>query len=709
MESQPGSKKEFISYLDNISLFLLGILFIGFPIFITSITTDPFGLPKQAFLGVVVLVVLILQGVKMVLEKTIRIRRTPFDLAIIGFTAITFISSLLAVNRTDAVIAFIPLFFGILLYFVVINTARDRNSVLFLQTALIGGAVIASILAVLSLLGIYVLPFDFAKSALFSPIGSLLDQALYLALVLPIAGYPLLKPNRNHEDLKDIKGGKITLGVATGAIAVGLGITIFNLIAKQNPILLPFETGFQTAFAAISQDAGRIAQGFFFGSGFGTYGADFTRFKQPGFNLNPTLWSITFFRSSSFVLELLATSGLLGLLSFVYLAYKVIKERPVFIPLILAIVGLFLLPFSFVNQVLFFILLASYSAAQGIKRSSKYYDVELQLVAFKKGLIAFEEAPARGAGERSGILSILTLIVILAMAGYIGYSGVRYITANVYFQRSLVAAAQNNGTLTYQNQVKALSAFGQVDAYQRIFSQTNLALANSLAAQLPKDSTPSAETTQTIYTLIQQSINAGREASTIAPQTSLNWQNLSNIYRSLIGFGQNADQFAVLTAQQAVALDPNNPQGYITLGGIFYQLGAWDQAIQQFQTAITLKPDLSNGYYNLGHALEQKGDLKGALQQYQNVKSLVGNDKANLDKINQEIDTLQKRISGQASAGGQTTPSDQLEVSTPSAQLPPQNPPVKIPAPEAKAKVTPVPTKAAEKPAPTQTEEAPQP
>jgi len=575
------SKSEVIKYLDSASLFILGILFIGFPILVTSLTTDPFGLPKQILLAVVVLVLLVFQGLKMVLEKTIRIRRTPFDLTVIVFTVIVFISTLLAVNRIDAIIAFIPLLLVVLLYFVIVNTVKDHNSLLFLHTSLIGGAVLISILAALSLFKIYVLPFDFAKTEIFSPIGSLLDQAIYLALVLPIAAYPLLRRSQNQSDLKDIKGSKITLGVATAGIAIGLAITIYNLIAKQNPMILPYEAGFQTAFAAISQDAGRIAQGFFFGSGFGTYGVDFTRFKQPTFNLNQALWSISFFRSSSFVLELLATTGILGLASFVFLVYKIVKEKPLFIPLILGVIGLFLLPFSFINQALFFILLATYAASQGLRHTKKYFDIELQLVALKKGLIAFE-APAQESRERSGILSIIVFVVILVLVGFIGYSSGRYVLANTYFQKSLVAASQNNGTLTYQNQVKAISTFGEIDAYQRIFSQTNLALANSLASQLPKGSTPSAQTTQTIYTLIQQAINAGRTASTIAPQTSLNWQNLSSIYRSLIGFGQNADQFAVLTAQQAIALDPNNPQGYITL------------SIRRLGSCYTTIPNCSN-------------------------------------------------------------------------------------------------------------------
>jgi tetratricopeptide (TPR) repeat protein len=159
----------------------------------------------------------------------------------------------------------------------------------------------------------------------------------------------------------------------------------------------------------------------------------------------------------------------------------------------------------------------------------------------------------------------------------------------------------------------------------------------------------------------------------------LNWQNLSSIYRTLIGFGQNADSFAILANQQAIALDPNNPQEYINLGGVYYQLGQWDNAIRQFQIAIALKPDYANAYYNLGHALQEKGDLNNALVQYQTVKRLVVNDPTNLDRISKEIDSLEK--TGQPSSPSVSETGEPLTVSTPSAQLPPQNPPVKIPAP----------------------------
>src|SRR6202042_874922 len=111
------------------------------------------------------------------------------------------------------------------------------------------------------------------------------------------------------------------------------------------------------------------------------------------------------------------------------------------------------------------------------------------------------------------------------------YFTTRFMLSDFTFQQSLVAESQNNGLATYQLQNSAISMFPYRDIYYRSFSQTNLALANALAVNQPKNSSPSAQTQKDILTLIQQSINAGRAAITVAPDTSFNWNNLSSIYR----------------------------------------------------------------------------------------------------------------------------------------------------------------------------------
>lgn len=673
----------------------------AFPIIFTTITTNPIVLPKQVLLGGVVILLLVLQCTKMLVEKSVKLRRTSFDIPIVLLLVFSLLSSIFAVNRADSLSIFVPYLFSILGFFLIVNIAKDKNSLLFLMFSITIGAVLISLLSVFSFFKIYILPFPATHAQMFTPLGSVLEQEIYLVLVFSISFYYLLRFFRSRSRAKeqDISSeiNKMTssemtklasFGIASFIILLAIIVTTYSLFKLEKPALLPIETGFQTALSEISLDSGRIAQGFLLGSGFGTYAVDFARWKQAAFNQNADLWNLTFFRSSNFVLELLATTGVLGLSAFMFLLIRALKEirfspqNKILLAAIVLFIISFLLPLGFATQTLFFIVLGLFAANQGLisKAQSRFFDIELQLVAFKRGLIAMEAPHTKN--DKSLILSFFISALILLMAAWVGYFGIRYTISDLTFQKSLVAANQNNGSLTYQKQTEAISTFKYRDGFYRVFSQTNLALANTLAAQQPKGASPSAAVAQNISTLIQQSINAARAATTIAPQTYLNWQNLSSIYRGLIGFGQNAESFAIATAQQSINLDPNNPQQYISLGGIYYQLGQWDNAQNQFQIAIALKPDFANSHYNLGHVLEQKGDLPQALVQYGIVRTLVNNDKKSLEQIEKEIAALQNRIN----TGSQTPQVSQLQtealnIETPNAKLPVQNPPVKIPAP----------------------------
>ena len=693
-------KSELNSYIQNISLLLLGVLFMAFPVIFTTITTNPMVLPKQALLGGVVTGLLVLQVVKMFAEKSVKLRRTSFDIPIFLLALFAFLSSLLAVNRADALIAFVPYFFAILGFFLIVNIAKDKNSLLFLMSSLIIGAVLLSIFAVLSFFKIYILPFPGTHAQTFTPLGSLLEQEIYLVLVFTISFYYVyrfLKSKAKKEALTPSEytakspmssqelTKAISFGTASFVVLMGIIVTTYALFKLDKPLLLPIEAGFQTAFSEISLDSGRIAQGFLLGSGFGTYATDFSRWKQASFNQYPDLWNLAFFRSTNFTLELLATTGVLGLCAFIFLLIRALREvrvspqNKMLVSIIVLLLISIILPLNFTSQTLFFIILGLFAANQSLigKAQNRFFDIELQIVTFRKGFIAMEAPHARN--EKSLILPSVTGVIILVLVGIIGYFSISYVVSDLTFQKSLVSAAQNNGSLTYQLQAQAISTFQHRDGFYRVFSQTNLALANTLASQQPAGSTPNQATQQNITTLIQQSINAARAAATVAPQTYLNWQNLSSVYRGLIGFGQNAESFAIATAQQSINLDPNNPQEYIALGGIYYQMGQWDNAQSQFQIAISLKPDFPNSHYNLGHALEQKGDLQNALAQYQIVRSLVGNDKTSLGQIDKEIAALQDKVKTEANP---TTNTNQtLNINKPETQLPAQNPPVKIPAP----------------------------
>jgi len=718
-----NTKKEALSYIDNLLIVILGLLFLLFPLIYTSQMTDAFALPKQALIMVGVSLSLILLAARMVILGKVQIKSTPFDLPIFIFTLVVFASSIFAVNRYDALINFVPFLFAILLYFVMVNSLKREMAVIVGVSALVLGASISAIISILSYFQLYILPSADVQFQTFSTLGAMLDQALYYALVLPLAGYiawPILakKAGRhtptktNHENLSVEGKNQEIFGFAFGIgfliLVVGLAVSLFMLVTIARPVILPLETGFQTAFASISQDTGRVLKSFLLGSGYGTYITDFTRFKSPAYNLNPDLWSFTFFRSSSYVLELLTTTGVLGLLSFLFIAYRFLKERMLFIPLILAFIASVVLPFSFTIQLLFFIILGLFASLRSLSNPHEYPDLEFYFVALKKGiLVAVPEGHAQPSSTThrgyARLLPFLMAGVLVIFVGMIGYMAGRYMLSDLALQRSLVAFSQNEAQRAYDEQINAINLFPYRDTNHRVFSQLNLTLANALASAQAQGEEIDPAVQNDILTLIQQSINAGRNAVTVSPQTALNWNNLSSIYRSLINFGENADQFAIVTNQEAIRLDPANPQQYINLGGIYYQLGQWEQAQNQFQVAINLKPDYANAYYNLGHALEQQGEFEAALNAYLIVRNLVANDEASLSQINAEIEALQARAQTAPSdeqAEG-VTPSDNqepLNVNEPETQLPEQNPQVEIPGP------SPSPTSGAT-PTPTEEEE----
>lgn len=688
-------KKDILVFIDRAQIFVLGLLLLVFPLTFSTLTTDAFAIPKQIALAGGVFISLLLIGAHFVVDGKVVIRRTPFDLPVLLFAVVALVSAVLSVNRADSIQAFVPLLLSVLLFFSITNSLKSNRNIYFVLGAFGLGAVILSLVTVLSYLKIYILPFAFARTQTFSPFGSLFDQAIYLAIVFSVClylSYPLIKgmQSRKLENKKQLLFGAFAL-----VIFLGLSVTSVGVFKLQPAILLPYETGLQTALSSVSSDQGRVLKSLAVGSGFGTYFTDFTRFKQAAFNLSPDIWNISFFRSSSFVLELLATTGVLGFLSYLFLTFRAIKIKPFFVPVIVALALSFILPFSLTSIVALFVSFGILSAIYGVRalERSKFFDIELHLVAFKKGIFQLAEPNTRETSPQAskalswGVAAFLVLIIIIT-----GVYLSLFTLSDITFQKSFGALNQNNAGAAYDQQAKAISYFPTRDGYHRIFSQLNLTLANNLAQSVPQGTSPSAQTQQTIYTLIQQSINSARQATTLSPLTVTNWQNLSGVYRSLIGFGQNADTFAVLAAQQAVVLDPNNPQEYITLGGIFYQQSLWDNAATQFQIAINLKPDFANAYYNLGHTLEQKGDLSQALLQYRKVLQLVANDKANLDKINSEIKALEEKIaSGATTETPPTEDGSNLQINQPQATLPPQPSPVKIPPPPS-VEPTPTPT-----------------
>src|SRR5882762_4610896 len=269
----------------NVLYLLWTGLFLLLPLFFLTLTTETFVFPKQLLIGLITIVSLLLFGVKTLFEKKVRFIQTFLDLPILLFLVSLILSTIFSVDRIGSITFLVPILFLGLAYFIITNTVKSEEAAFLFVSALLVSAGITSLLAIFSFLKTYLLPFAFTHVPFFTPFGSLLDQGIYFAGLLPISlyfSYPLIKGKTN--------GRVISFSLVSLILISGLSITVYQLLTTQKPVILPFTSGFQIAFAAISQDSARIAQGFFLGSGVGTFFTSFARFKQAAFNLYPNLW-----------------------------------------------------------------------------------------------------------------------------------------------------------------------------------------------------------------------------------------------------------------------------------------------------------------------------------------------------------------------------------------------------------------------------------
>jgi predicted Zn-dependent protease len=230
-----------------------------------------------------------------------------------------------------------------------------------------------------------------------------------------------------------------------------------------------------------------------------------------------------------------------------------------------------------------------------------------------------------------------------------------------------------------------------------------LALANALAANPDLSDQDQA----TVSQLVQQSIREAKNAIAIDPNNAIYWTNLAGIYQQLINLAEGADQWTIASYQQAATLEPTNPALALSLGGVYYSLKTYGEAINWFQRSVNLKPDFANGYYNLAIAHRDAGDYAQAAGAMQAVLGLVEADSGDYQIASRELDDIKSKL--QAAQPQQETA--EPETLTPPQPLPsPIEEPIQLPQEEvAPPPVSPSPSPAQEEIIEPESDNQPQP
>jgi tetratricopeptide (TPR) repeat protein len=600
---------DMIKAIETIKKYLLYTLVVLYPVFVFSFASATYTLPKTILLSVVVGLAIILWMVESVIKGSVSFKAGKFDIPIL-LVATSYIASgfLATPNKMEAF--FFPgaatiVGASALLYFLINQLkAEDKEGISF---AVVISGVLLSVVVLFAQIGVLTkipqLP-AFVKDVTFNPMGGSLPAVVYMLAALTIAALFIFKQKDNVY--------KLFAGVSAGVIILGMIILGKNILPgqPQSPKLPDLNTSWQ-----IAVDTLKVSP--IWGVGPGNYLTAFNRFRPVSYNASD-LWQVRFTTATNYYMTAISELGFAGILAFAVLfivLYKFVSRKfdIKFLPAIITLVLFAIFPIAPALITILFVLLAIISESEN------------------KNVNLLAESSSKSAV----VLICLPFAVALGVFFFVASGWIR---AEANYTKALEALAKNDAKTTYDAIVAAVKQNPTVDRYHASLAQIDMALAQSLASKTEVTDTDK----ETITQLVQEAINEGKATVTLNPARSGNWEILAQIYRSIMPFATGADQFAIQTYNQAVALDPTNPSLRISLGGVYYALGRYDDAIDTFKLAVLAKSNLANAHYNLAIAYQAKKDYDNAITSINNVISLVPNDSEDYKLAKSTLDELNK-------------------------------------------------------------------
>ena len=667
-----------IAWIILITIFLL-------PVFFNPVGSDLFDLSKRLLLGVSVSAIIILWSAKNVLTRSVRITITPFTLPLFLLTA-AIIASAISPSLPRSIEAFITttstsLFLFILFIAATTSRAASRMSRAML-TAAIGSGLVLAILGILEAIGTgpsllmnKLTPSLAGDNSLFiSPPGS---ATILIAFLIPSLIAAVLTAFTTKSALE-----RALYLLSSGVIVAAIAIGVFNILpGKPNsPVFLPYSASWEIAAENIKHP-----KAFLIGVGADNYVAAFSSYHPVTLNLGE-LWITRFTAARNYPLHLFTTSGLLGLSAWVFILFVLFKTGKQFASLTdtskialialtaTVIINLLLPP----NPVLtatfvFFITII----ASELKNSKGNQTSELILKFFAAKLVrsqTHQEAEEDKKPAKSELLPLVLGIPALLTALVLVFGVYRVAGADLLFQQSLIAAVQNDGTTTYDSQRLAIAANPFLSSYHRTYAATNLAIAGVIGAKEELSDTDRAN----ITTLIQQAIRESKVAVQINPENPANWESLAITYRNLINVAEGAADWSTASYVEAIRRDPQNPSLRLELGGIYYQLQDYQNAIRLFSQAADLKPNWPNAHYNLANAYAGNNELQRAVATYDTVLQLIEPGSKDYQKALDEQNSLKAKLGQQATKPEDQEQTGQLQPPSPLPSPNPQTEPIQL-------------------------------
>ncbi len=642
-----------LKIIENIEKIIIVLVCVLFPIFFITEFVNVFFPAKTAFLVTGVLLLVALKLVKIIGKESIDFSTSKFDAAVFLLTAAYLASALIkSPNRMEAF--FIPgtatVVLACSLFYFTLNQGKNKSLV---KLGLIISGAIVSLISLLvytkvlsSLPGIP----GFFKSPSFSLTGGVIPQIVFLLPLLVLGVLSVIYEKKVKE--------KVAFGFLSFLTAFGLLVSIYTLIPQKDQVF-PLPSLTTTWTVAIDT----FKESPLFGVGVDNYKFAFDKFRPISYNQSK-LWSTRFNTANNFYLTLWTETGIIGLLAIALVILFAIKSLPVNkqematksanIALVCLLLTALIMPFNLVNIFLLFVLFSLSSSTTKI-----HLPIIPDLPYIDK--------------TRSQSYKIPVYIVTIPLLILIAYAlavEIKLITAESHIASAVKAETQKDGgTTTKTHLSKAIEKNNKMDNYYLYAARIDIAIANIIAKKDPRTLTDQEKSAISSY--IQEAISLAKQAVAINPQKAENWEFLGNIYRSIMPYAKDVDQFAIQSYSQAIILDPVNPFLRLSLGGIYYSTGNFENAVDVFKLATVVKPDYPNAHYNLAISYRENKQIDKAISEMKIVMGLVNKDSEDYKLAKKELENLEARkpANEALNAGELTTPKESEPIIDPQLEL----------------------------------------
>lgn len=645
-----------------INYFLPFFLFI-FPLFFLPFTQEFFLTNKLYFMAFSALFVLLISNIQYLISKKLSWKSLPTDLPVILFLITIGLSIIF--SSPNKIQALLNSNFGLVLIFSlsILYFYLSRSPLI---TQLLNYLTTSSFILSLIVIVFFFQPFkninfpqnlQFLKNPYFTPVGSQIDLAIFLGFFV-LSGLIQVITQKN----KEMKAFIFNFSLLIFNL-IALSLTLYNLFrlisTNSNQLqsisitLPPFRLSWYAAIEVLKNPLTAL-----FGVGVDNFSSVFTRVKDIAYNQS-TFWQInSFVVSRSTILHILTEAGIFSLLAFAILLFNIYQSlintnsdnKLLLFQFFYLLLIFFLFPPSLIVWFLFFVFLGAL-AAQIKTAEEKIFDLS-EILPLHLGV---------------GLIWAATIIIL-------GYFLGRAYASEIYFKKALDGFVKNDAKIVYDNMREAIILNPYIERYRLNFSQVNLLIANNIAAKAGqpqgKDKKPyelTEQDRQNISQAIQAAINHAKDAIKLNPQIASHWENLAIIYRNIITTAQGADVWTISSYQRAIILDPQNPLYRLNLGGVYYSLNNYEEAVKLFEQAVALKPDWANAYYNLAWTDYKKGNYQRAVSHMQNVISLLDpkKDKTDYEKAQKELEEFKKKLPQEEQKATESAQPTKLSLPTP--------------------------------------------